>query len=635
MRVRKWLAVLLVLSALVAVPNAAFGAGKTTKYRVYQKETALSEFSDLKQAIAYAGYYANSYVEEIGTRRWVWNNLPRYRLYQFDTTLSDWGFATLGQAKATAQYYGYVSIRDLQKPGWVWHNYPRYRLYQGGITLDRWEFVDLQDAIAEAAYYLNAHVIDLYTNEWVWDNIAPDEEERQRQGAKKYEVRLDGKSEEDWKFGFLGDAVATASKLPGAIVVDTSDGGKTVYANESRYKVYQNDNLIQSFASLDEAIAYAQWYLHIRIELDGREIWNNYPYYQVYQHDNLVAEFNTIEEALQFSQWYKYISIRTYDGDRIWNNDRQLLFWGWNGASADETIISHVQTTAGLDVDSPTWFQLGDASGKLLDTSNKKTVDWLKSQGIAVHPLVGNQFDTDLTNRFLADETAQQTFIRALVDKAAALGVDGLNLDFENVAGHNRVAFTAFVASLTEAAHAKGLLVSIDLPRGSVKWNHQTAFDHEKLGAIVDYIVTMAYDQYYSGSAQPGSVSGLSWAEEGVKEFLDYGIPRDKLILGIPFYVREWKIAPDGKLESNRAIYMKDVPALVAAKKAVAAWDPAFGQYRVEYEEDGYRYVFWLEDEQTVRARLDIAKTYDLAGVAAWRLGYETRDVWNTMLTKK
>jgi spore germination protein YaaH len=80
---------------------------------------------------------------------------------------------------------------------------------------------------------------------------------------------------------------------------------------------------------------------------------------------------------------------------------------------------------------------------------------------------------------------------------------------------------------------------------------------------------------------------------------------------------------------------MKDLPALIESKKAVSVWDPQFGQYKVEYTDGEYKYVFWLENEETVKARVEIAKKYDLAGVAAWRLGYETTDVWNAILPQK
>ncbi|MEF3302940.1 glycosyl hydrolase family 18 protein [Paenibacillus sp. GYB003] len=631
-----WVAALLVAVTVIVAPAGATAANKTTKYRVYQNETAVSEFSDLKQAIAFASGYKKSYVEEIGTRNWVWNNYPRYKLYQYDVSLPDWEFATLEEAKAVARYYGHAAIRDMQSTGWVWNNYPRYRLYQGGITLDQWEFADMKDAIAAAKWYLGAHVIDLNTNKWVWDNIPASEKQQLRQGSAVYKVVQDGVSQDLGTFAYLEDAVNEALNWSNSSVVDTSNGNQVVYRNAKPYKVYQNDNLIAEFVSMDEAIAYSQWYLHIRIKLDGKEIWTNVPYYQVYQSDNKAAEFKTLSEALQFAKWYTNISIRTYHGERIWNNYRKLLYWGWNGSSAADTIKKQVQTTVGLDIVSPTWFQLADGGGTMKDMSNTESVAWLKNQGYAIHPLVNNQFDSAMTSQFLANKGAQQTFIRALIDKAAQLGVDGLNIDFENLSGKDRAAFTAFMNDLTVEAHAKGLIVSVDLPRGSVKWNHLSAFDHEKLAQIVDYVITMAYDQHYSGSDKPGSVSGLQWAEEGVKEFLEYGIPRDKLVLGIPYYVREWKInAATGALESNRAIYMKDIPALIAAKKATSAWDPQFQQYKVEYEDGGYRYVFWLENEETVKARVDIAAKYDLAGIAAWRLGYETTDVWNAILQQK
>lgn len=215
------------------------------------------------------------------------------------------------------------------------------------------------------------------------------------------------------------------------------------------------------------------------------------------------------------------------------------------------------------------------------------------------------------------------------------MGVEGLNIDFESVAGKDRAPYTAFVKNLTAAAHAEGLKISIDLPRGSVKWNAQTAYDHEKLGETVDYIITMTYDQHWRSGPEAGSVAGLQWVEEGVQEFLSYGIPRDKLIMGIPFYVREWQIDESGQLVDNRALLMKDLPALIKSKKATQTWDDKFGQYRVEYEQDGNKRVFWLEDEATVKARIDIAKKYDLGGVAAWRLGYDSADLWKMMIQQK
>jgi len=116
---------------------------------------------------------------------------------------------------------------------------------------------------------------------------------------------------------------------------------------------------------------------------------------------------------------------------------------------------------------------------------------------------------------------------------------------------------------------------------------------------------------------------------------LSYGIPRNKLMLGIPFYVREWKLDSTNKLVSNRAIFMKEIPKLIADTNAQGELDPESGQMKYKYVKDGFTYLFWAETESTVKARIDIAKSYDLAGIAAWRLGYESSDLWTMMLRNK
>lgn len=625
---------------LLIVPNAGTAASaaadKTTKYRVYQNDKLLMEFADYKQAEAYARQWSSSHVEEIGTRKWLWHNFPRYQMFQMDVSLPDWKFARLEDAVAEAKNWGYASVRDLQSTGWVWHNYPRYRVYQGEITLNSWEFPTLTAAVAEAQKWGESHIIDLTDNRWVWDNISAARKQELRAGAPVYQVYQGEYTNDDWKFASLEDAINESLKWGNSIVVRI-DGKKTVFANLKRFKVYQNDTYLDEFVSLDEAIGYAKQWAHASIRLDGRSIWNNYPTYVVYQNDKPIGEFLNIPDALDMAVQYANASIKNLDGTVIWNNFRKLLFWAWNGEANANTIQAQASATLGLDVDSPSWFQLADADGGLKDTSSKEMVDWLKKQGYEVHPLVNNPFgNAELTSSFLNNPNAQAKFIQTLVDRAAELNVHGINVDFESLSGKDRAVFTEFMRKLTDYAHDKGLKVSVDLPRGSVKWNAQTAFDHEKLAGIVDYIITMTYDQHWSGSTSPGPVAGLNWVEQGVQEFLSYGIPRDKLIMGIPFYVREWTLDANGNIVETRAVYSKNLSSLIASQKAAVTWDESSGLYKTEYVDDnGNRRVFWLENEESVKARLEIAKKYELAGVAAWRLGQEPPEFWKQMLQVK
>ncbi|TVY01004.1 glycosyl hydrolase family 18 protein [Paenibacillus cremeus] len=642
-RTRKIIITLSVLTLLFSSASSALAADKTSKYRVYQDNRILLETSDYKSAEAYAKQFASSHVEEIGTRQWLWNNYPRYKVYQQGYSSSQWEFATLDQAISEASKWGHASVRDLQSGGWVWNNYPGFRVYQGDITLTSWEFPTLDQAITEAKKWSNSHIVNLNDHRWVWDNISEAKKAELRSGAPVYQVFQGDAALDEWKFSSLEDAVFESLKWSNSQIRNIATG-QVVYSNVKPYKVYQYDHYLDSFLSLDSAIAYAKQFDHTKIMNDNaplisgqaKNIWNNYPYYQVFQNENWISDFSSISNALNYATGYANASIREFDDSTmIWDNMRKLQFWGWNGSSSDTTIRNQANNTSGLDVISPTYFQVADSSGNLSDTSNKDTVAWLKKQGYTVYPLVSNQFDSTLTTAFLTSPQARTKFINALVNKAVVLGVDGLNIDFESVAGKDRTNMTAFMQELTTTAHSKGLIISIDLPRGSVKWNAQTAFDHEKLAPMVDYIITMTYDQYWSGSTETGSVAGLQWVEDGIKEFLSYGIPRDKIIMGIPFYVREWRLDDTGKLIDSRALMMKDLPSIMAANHATMTWDSQFNQYKVEYTLDGFKRVFWLENEDTVKARLDIAKKYELGGVAAWRLGYDANSLWSAMIQQK
>lgn len=640
MKVGKWLLTSTLLLSMT-IPQAVQAAGapngttdKTTKYRVYQYNQVLMEFANYKQAEAFAKGYTNSYVEEIGTRKWLWNNFPRYQVYQLDATLPEWQFPTLDAAIAEAKKWSNASVRDLTSTGWVWDNYARYQVYQNEITLDSWRFQTLNEAITEAKKWGSAHIIDLNSRGWVWDNISNDDKTLLRAGDPIYKVYQGTFSADNWEFASLEDAIKEALKWGNSTVVN-KNSKKTVYSNLKSYKVYQNDAFLQDFTSLDAAIDYAKLWGHAAIFMDGRKIWNNYAAYQVFQNSTLIGEYTSLPDALNYSVQYNNSTIQSLEHRILWDNIKKLQVWGWNGQSGDDVIKSQVTNTIGLDVDSPSYFELADAAGNLKDSSNPETVKWLQKSGYTVYPLVSNQFNASLTTQFLANSAAQDKFIKALVDRSVQLDVPGINVDFESLAGSDRNAFTAFITKLTTYAHSFGLVISIDLPRGSVKWNHLSAFDHEKLGNIVDYIVIMAYDQFYRGSTSAGSVAGLPWADGGIQEFLSYGIARDKIILGIPYYVREWKLDAAGALQGNRTVLMKDIPALLASKPVKQTWDTTYGQYRVEYQEDGFTYVFWLEDTATVKARLDVAKKYDIAGVAAWRLGYDPSDLWTMILQNK
>lgn len=634
---KKWslfVATLLILMSFLpsAAEVSAAGQSGMTKYRVYQNDKASKEFVKEADAIRHAQGLRYSHVELIADRKWIWDNFPRYKIYQNGKSSAKWEFRVYDQALAAAKGLNNVHIRDLENVGWKYESYPRYQLYQGDKSLPGWSFKTMDEAKKEAKKWSNAHIIDLSTNKWIWDNLTKEQIEKQSTAKAVYQLVIDGEPVPNKKlYSFLKNAIAASEAIENSQVLNTATN-KVIHSNVPTYEVKQNGKLVQAYIGLDEAVKRAKTLAYTEVIQNGVSLWSSYPYLGVFQNDKKIRTFHKLTSALPYAKNYANSSIRTIDGEILWSNVKTLKILGWNGSSSSSTIMSHVSNTQGLSIDSPTWFELSSPDGTLMDKSDPAIVKLLKEQGILVAPLVHNGFNRTLTSQFLKDDAAQNLFVSSLVNRLAELGVYGVNLDFEEVAGADRALYTAFVKKLTKAAHAKKLHVSIDLPRGSVSWNHLTAYDHAAIGSIVDTVIIMAYDEHWKGSDKAGSVAGLSWAEEGVKQFLDYGIPRSKLMMGIPFYVREWRVDKDGKLVDNRALLMKDLPKLIADTGAKGELDPVSGQLKYSYIKDGYTHVFWAETHETVLARMAIAKKYDLDGVAAWRLGYEDAELWTKML---
>ncbi len=627
---------LLIVQAVVPgiQASAAGSEAEIATFRVYQNDKALHEFASLSKAVAYAKRFRNSHVEKISTRQWVWDNLPRYVVYQSGLTRPEWEFQSYTDALALAKTLTDVHIRDLERTGWAYSRHARFQLFQGEKSLPSWRFSTLAKAKQEAKLWANSHIMDLATNQWVWDNMTTDRKSAERKKPAVYDLFVDGVSTGGTKYAFLPDAIRASASVPRSEVVNTATS-KVVHSNLPPYSVRHNGKEIRTFFSVDNAAAYAKSFIGTEVVKSGEVWWTNVPYLQVYQSNRLVRSFHTLKAALRYAGMLENSRIRTAEGRPVWDNTRKLLYMGWNGSSSKKAALAQVADTQGLDIDSPTWFVLSAPDGSMIDTSDPAFVKLLKTRGTQVMPAVINSHDSELASAFLQNPAGQRKFIDKLADRLTELGASGVNLDFEAIAPEDRDAYTAFVKDFTDAMHRKGLTVSIDLPRGHLKYNDISGYDYEKLAGIVDTVVIMAYDQYWKGSTSPGPVSGLPWFEEGVTNYLSYDIPKSKIILGIPFYIRVWKLDDNGKLVGTSAMMMKYLPKLLASVEEKAEYDRYNRQTKYTYVKDGFTYVLWAETPDTIKARIAIAKKYDLAGIAVWRLGYEPAEMWTELLRAK
>ena len=318
----------------------------------------------------------------------------------------------------------------------------------------------------------------------------------------------------------------------------------------------------------------------------------------------------------------------------------------WGQAKPGSQVIlawDHVRTEApnlevdpphrAVDVLSPTWFVLSAADGSVASKADPAYAANAIKRGIRVEPLFANGFDPDRTRAFLADAAARARSVKTLAGFCRSLGLDGINIDFENVYDDDRDRLTSYVAELATALRQLGLRTSIDVTVASEKPNWSACYDREALGRIVDAVVLMAYDENWKGGPVSGPVASIGWVERAVSELARL-VPPGKIWLGVPLYTREWEETPvDGQWKKTGALAlsMADAETRLARNGASVAWDPSLGLRYGEYLKDGKRYRIWLEDERSLALKAGLVTRYGLGGVAAWRRGFEKPAAWKVL----
>ena len=144
----------------------------------------------------------------------------------------------------------------------------------------------------------------------------------------------------------------------------------------------------------------------------------------------------------------------------------------------------------------------------------------LKKKDYKIWALITNDFNPELTHKWLNDEKAKAYIIRQMVFYAQRYPIDGYNFDFENIYDSDKDALSRFVEEATGELHKQGITVSMDITVASDTANWSSCYDRAVLGKTVDYLVLMAYDEHGRLSKTAGSVASINWVENGVKNLI-------------------------------------------------------------------------------------------------------------------
>lgn len=291
----------------------------------------------------------------------------------------------------------------------------------------------------------------------------------------------------------------------------------------------------------------------------------------------------------------------------------------------------------GINVVSPTLFTLvNEGKGKIYENvgeNEKKYIDWAHSKGYKVWPSISNNSYIETTSEIMRDYNLRHNLIENIVGLVVKYNLDGINIDFEYMHDEDKSLFSRFIIELKPRLNEIGAVLSVDVtaPDGSEEWS--MCYDRYTIGKVADYIVFMAYDQYGVSSSEPGTTAGYNWVKVNLDKFVGQeGVDSDKIILGIPFFTRVWK-QQNGNIIGKPAIDMKNIEKVVP-EGASKTWDEDLKQYYIEYEKDGITYKIWVEDEESITAKLSLVDEYKLAGAAYWVKDREPDSIWNIISEK-
>ena len=293
----------------------------------------------------------------------------------------------------------------------------------------------------------------------------------------------------------------------------------------------------------------------------------------------------------------------------------------------NNTLESYVSNARGMNVIVPTWFNVVSGDGTYTSLASRDYVDKAHDMGLKVWAMVENVSTEESvknlnTKTLMSSTSTRKKLIEKLMNEADTYGFDGFNLDFESLKAEAGPHYVQFIREMSVACRNKGLVLSVD---NYVPSSYTAFYNRKEQGIVADYVIVMGYDEHYAGG-EAGSVSSIPYVREGIENTLKE-VPKEKVINAVPFYTRVWTVN-EGKT-SSKAYGISDARQWVEENQVELSWDKLLGQYYGETVSGSGQQYIWMEEEDSMKLKIDLIKEFDLAGVACWKLGFEPADIWD------
>lgn len=305
-----------------------------------------------------------------------------------------------------------------------------------------------------------------------------------------------------------------------------------------------------------------------------------------------------------------------------------LGFHSIGGPGGNDTLDSMVAEGKGMNVIAPTWFSFTDNAGTFRSFASGQYVEKAHSYGLKVWGVwdnfnYKNETGSDIdTVQILSSTANRQNIVEQMTATALELGLDGINIDFEGLTSDCGTHYVQFIRELSVACRENQLALSID---NYVPFHFNDFYRLDIQGEVADYIVVMGYDEHWHGSKDPGSVASIDYVSNGLQKTLEMA-PAEKVVNALPFYTILWKT--EGSDVTDEYITLKNEADFLKRVNITPEWDEETCQNYAQWQSGNITYQIWLEDIDSIKVKLNVMSAQSIGGVAVWRLGYGTSEVW-------
>ncbi len=290
-------------------------------------------------------------------------------------------------------------------------------------------------------------------------------------------------------------------------------------------------------------------------------------------------------------------------------------------------------------------YEVDPSSGSPISThgwSTSAAVNTALDQGVKV-TLCVTLFSGHST--FLNSASSKQNLITQLINLISSRGAHGVNIDFEGIPASQSVNFANFMVDLSNQMHAAIPGSEVSTVLYAVDWN--SVFNFSIMEPEVDQYVVMGYDYYYTNSATAGPEDplyqfGTSYnytLSRTITDYLHDGCPAEKLVMGLPYYGREWSTT---SLSIPSATTASGVARTYSTVRFNASgnYSTANHTYRSDCRSDHYGFLSggipkqcFITKETAFAERLAHIRRTGIAGIGIWALGYDGGydAMWNTI----